>query len=166
MLVILPLLSLKFCRCFTEQTASPIFQCVTSDTIHFIQQHNLMRRPGSLCLIFESTHSFPHFHSGPFGSLCNCNMNFITTCLLTFLSCSSEVVGNSKRFCHVPASKHVALLENSDHSDSLLPLSSYVYLLREGLMRSVHNQLALRKDFDFLLTLPCIDCLSSWAGNL
>ena len=33
-------------------------------------------------------------------------------------------------------------------------------------MQSVHNQLALRKDFDFLHTLPAFDCLSSWARDL
>ena len=33
-------------------------------------------------------------------------------------------------------------------------------------MKAVRNQLALRKDFDFLPALPYCDCLSSWAHNL
>ena len=89
-LVILPWMLLKFCRCFMEQTSSVVFQCVACDTVHLTQEHNLMRSPSLLCLMFESTHSFPHFRSRHFGSLCNCNMNFITSCLLVFLSCSFE----------------------------------------------------------------------------
>ena len=48
------------------------FQCVACDTIYLIQKHNLMRDPGVL------------------GGLCNCNMHFITSCLLTVLSRSFE----------------------------------------------------------------------------
>ena len=33
-------------------------------------------------------------------------------------------------------------------------------------MKSVHEQLALRKDLGFLPTLAYFDCLSSWAHNL
>ena len=33
-------------------------------------------------------------------------------------------------------------------------------------MNSVHNQLALREELDFLPTLRYVDCLSSWAHNL
>ena len=90
MLVTLPLMPFKFCRCFIEQTSSLVFQRVACDTIHLIQQCNLMRRPGLLCLIFERTHSFPLLQSRNFGSLCKCNMNYITSCSLKFLSCSFE----------------------------------------------------------------------------
>ena len=33
-------------------------------------------------------------------------------------------------------------------------------------MKPVHNQIALRNDFEFLPTLPRVDCLSSGAQNL
>ena len=32
---------------------SQVFQCVACDTIHLIQEHNLMRSSGLLCLIFK-----------------------------------------------------------------------------------------------------------------
>ena len=32
----LPLMPLKFCRCFSEQTCALVFQCVACDTIHLI----------------------------------------------------------------------------------------------------------------------------------
>ena len=57
-IVTVPLMSLKLHRCFKEQTSSLVFQCVACDTVHFVQSYNLMRRPGLLCLIFESTHFF------------------------------------------------------------------------------------------------------------
>ena len=90
MLLIFPLKLLKFRRCFTEQTASLVFQCVACDTFHLIHLHNLMRSPSLVHLMFESTLSFPHIRSGHFGGLYNCNMNFTKRCLLVFLSCSFE----------------------------------------------------------------------------
>ena len=90
MFVTLPLMSLWFCWCFTEQTSSLVFQRVACDAIHLIQYHNSMRSPDLLGLIFGGTDSSPHFRSRHFGSVCNCNMNFITSCLLVFLSCSVE----------------------------------------------------------------------------
>ena len=65
---------LLFRHCFTQQTLFLVFQCVACDTMH-------------LCLIFESTHSVQHFRSGHVDGLCNCTMNFITSCLPIFLSC-------------------------------------------------------------------------------
>ena len=90
MLMAFSLMPLKFCRCFFEQTPSLGFQRVACDTNHLIQQHSLMRSPGLHCLIFESTHSFPHFRSGHVGGLCNCDKNFITSCLPVHLSCSFQ----------------------------------------------------------------------------
>ena len=49
-----------------------------------------MRSRGSLCAIFKSAHSSKHFRSRLVRCLCNCNMNFITSCLVVFLSCSFE----------------------------------------------------------------------------
>ena len=49
-----------------------------------------MRPPGLLCLIFGSTRSLPHFGLRHVAGLCNCNMHFVTSFLLIFLSCSFE----------------------------------------------------------------------------
>ena len=49
-----------------------------------------MGRPELLCLMFESTHTFPHFSSKHFGSKCNCNMNVITNWKLILMSYSFE----------------------------------------------------------------------------
>ena len=49
--------------------------------------------PLQFCRCFvEQTSSvvFPHSRFKHFGSLCNCNVNFITSCLLILLSCSFE----------------------------------------------------------------------------
>ena len=80
----------KFCRCFTEQISSPVFQCVACDTVHLIQQHDSMKSPSLLCLVFPSTRSCQHLRFRQFRGLCNCNMNFIKNCLFIFLSCSFE----------------------------------------------------------------------------
>ena len=83
---------------------------------------------------------------GQFGSLCNCNMNFITSCLLLFLGCSFEA-------CFLGVQSVSALLlpvnvwpvqKKEDNCDRWLPLWSHVYFSREGLMNSVHDQLSLR----------------------
>ena len=95
--------TLKFCQCLIEPTSSLVFQCVACDTFHLIQERNLVRRPSLLCLISETTHYLPRFHSGHFGSFCNCNMNFLTSCFLVLSSCPFEglLVGSSKRFLPV-----------------------------------------------------------------
>ena len=117
-----------------------------------------MKRPGLLCLIIESTQSFPHFHSRHFGSFCNCNMNFITSCLLKFLSCSGEA----------------CLLEVQSVSALLLPVNMFLcpYFTKivrvcflcevtctspgRELVKSFHNQAAFHKSFAYPPTLPQI----------
>ena len=95
-------------------------------------------------------------------------MNFMTTCLLIFLSCSFEA----------------CLLEVQSLSALLLPINmlpcqyipiivsvcsplrSYMYFSKRGLMKSVHMQLAIRKSFEDPPTLPQIDFSLSLARNL
>ena len=69
-----------------------------------------MRRPRLLCSLFEAfvlASSPPSEHvRGP----CNCKINFITSCLLVFLSCSFEAgLLKFQSVCLAPASKRVAL---------------------------------------------------------
>ena len=94
-----PLMPLKFNRCISEQPSSLDLQCIACDTIiHLIQLRKLIRRPSLLCLTFKSTRSFPHFRTKHCGSLCNCNMNDITSCLI-FLSCSFEACMMKYKAC-------------------------------------------------------------------
>ena len=100
---------------------------------------------------------FPHFRSGHSGNLCNCNMNFITTCSVMFLSCPSEA-------CMLEVQSVCALFPpvNMLFFQYLLMSVSFCFhcevtctsLGREGVMKWVHNQRALPKALDFLPTLP------------
>ena len=80
MLSILPLMSLTFRTCFSEQTSSLSFQCVACDTV--------MRSPRLHCSLFGSTLYCQHFRSRHFRGPYNCNLNFNTSCLIMLLNCS------------------------------------------------------------------------------
>ena len=49
-----------------------------------------MKSPRLLCSLFEKTHSRLHFRSGHVRGPYHCNVSFITSCLLLFLSCSLQ----------------------------------------------------------------------------
>ena len=98
-----------------------------------------MRRTSLLCLVFESTHSFPHFRSRNFGLQLRAH--------ILELLFRSLPVASSKRVCLAPASKYVARPICSYNCERVLPLGSYVYFSREGLTKSVHNQLGIRMSF-------------------
>ena len=116
MLVIL--LPLKFCRCLIEQTSSLVFQCVACDTIHLIQYCNL-RRPGLLCLIFESTHPLWTFRwLVPLQRELHHELLAHTIDLLF----PSLLVGSSNRVCLAPATEYIVPLIYSENCERLLPL--------------------------------------------
>ena len=69
---------------------------------------SLISDPALNCLTFENTHYFAQFRSKHFGGLCNCNVSFITTCLLIFLRCFFEAC--LLEVHSVPANKHVVLV--------------------------------------------------------
>ena len=61
-----------------------------------VQENDLVRCPGLLSTMFESTHSCQR--SGHHRAPCYCNSNFITSCF----SLRSLLVESSKRFCLIP----------------------------------------------------------------
>ena len=72
--------------------------------------------------------------------------------------------GSSKRVCRAPANKHVALPICSDSCERLPPLQKLRILLHGGLVKSVHDQLSIRKNFEYRVTPLQIDC-ERWDQN-
>ena len=79
-------------RSSSVASMSKLLHCFSSAShaTWFISYSNVTWCPVLHCLIFESLHSCLHFRCRHFGGLCKFSMNFITGCMLGFLSCSFE----------------------------------------------------------------------------
>ena len=108
--VTLPLMPWKLCVCSFEQASSLVFQLVGCDTIYLTQQCNLMRLPGSLCFLFESTRSY-RISAVTFRLLVQLQHELYHELLAPFIEqlFRGLLVGISKLVCLAPASKNVAL---------------------------------------------------------
>ena len=121
-------LPLKFCLCIIEQSPL-VFQCLARDTIHLIPLRHLVRRPGLLCLIFESTHFSAYFPLRTSLYLVQLQHELYHELLARIIELffRSLPVGSSKLVCLASASKHVALPIHADNCERSLPLCSFVY---------------------------------------